>query len=88
MYTYKFNPKIKLERKKYGIQVLRLKIDHKISSTKDPKERCSKNKNKINKFEVEFNNYRRRNKCVHDVGHEINGGVGNGNPTQFDASWR
>ena len=49
MCTYKFNRKIKPERKKYGIQKLKSKVDHKIYSTKGLKERCSKNNKKITK---------------------------------------
>jgi hypothetical protein len=40
IYVQQFNP----ERKKYGIQELTLKIDHNISGTKGPNEKCKNNK--------------------------------------------
>jgi hypothetical protein len=59
MYIYlfnNFNPKNKESREKmYGTRELELKIDHKISSTECPKERCSENNKKINRLEVAGN---------------------------------
>jgi hypothetical protein len=72
----KFNPKNKGTERKYVTRGLKPKIDHKISSTKGPKEKTTSSR--------EFNNRHGRNRDL-DVGHKghkITGGDDDGYPTQ------
>ena len=73
------------------LQITKKKIGHKISSIKGLKKRCSKNnKQKKNRLEVAGYSIIDMEEIVimimtWDMGHEINSGDDDGNPTQVDA---
>jgi hypothetical protein len=78
--------RIRKTERKYGTRELVPKNDHKLSSImiKSPKDRCSSKNNKTI-LKVQATHCRGRNRD-RDVGHEINGGDEDGNPTKFDAA--
>lgn len=55
IYSTNSIPKTTRTERKYGTRELKPKIDHKISSAKGPKERCSKNSQKKERLEVAGN---------------------------------